>query len=70
LKSACPNIDVSGFEGRQGSFEVSVEDKVVFSKIATYGFPYEKDIVAAIESSRKGEEPDVISNSQMTCTIL
>ena len=31
-----------------GSFEVSVEDKVVFSKIATYGFPYEKDVSLSV----------------------
>lgn len=70
LEKQCENIEVSGFEGRSGSFEVSVGEKVVFSKLATYGFPYEKDIVDAIESSRKGEEPQVIENSQMTCSIL
>jgi len=70
LEKQCSDIDVSGFEGRAGSFEVSVGEKAVFSKLATYGFPYEKDIVEAIEKSRKGEEPSVIENSQMTCTIL
>jgi len=70
LEKQCSSIEVSGFEGRSGSFEVSVGEKVVFSKLATYGFPYEKDIVDAIEQSRKGEDPEMIENSQMTCTIL
>lgn len=70
LEKQCENVEISGFEGRQGSFEVSVNDKVVFSKLETYGFPYENDIVQAIEKARKGEEPQKIENSQMTCTIL
>jgi len=70
LEKACNNIEVSGFEGRPSSFEVLIGGKVVFSKLQTYGFPYEKDIIAAIEQSRIGKEPSTIENSQMTCNIL
>jgi len=70
IESNASNVDVTGFEGRQGSFEVSINNKVVFSKLATYGFPYPNDIIQAVNSSEKGEDVDNITNSQSPCIIL
>jgi len=70
IESNCSNVEVTGFEGRQGSFEVSINSKTVFSKLATYGFPYPNDIIKAVETCEKGEEVDNITSSQPTCTIL
>uniref|UniRef100_A0A672N9Z7 Migration and invasion enhancer 1 n=1 Tax=Sinocyclocheilus grahami TaxID=75366 RepID=A0A672N9Z7_SINGR len=39
-----PDAEVSGFVGRRGSFEVQINEHLVFSKLETGGFPYEEDV--------------------------
>uniref|UniRef100_A0A672N7X1 Migration and invasion enhancer 1 n=1 Tax=Sinocyclocheilus grahami TaxID=75366 RepID=A0A672N7X1_SINGR len=38
------DADVSGFVGRQGSFEIEINGQLIFSKLETSGFPYEDDV--------------------------
>ncbi|XP_078492701.1 migration and invasion enhancer 1 [Ciona intestinalis] len=70
LESGCPNAVVSGFVGREGSFEVSINGKQIFSKLETFGFPYPNDLIEAMKTAQNGEEVAAINNSQSPCTIL
>jgi len=49
---------------------VSINNKTIFSKLATYGFPYANDIIKAVQASEKGEDVDNITSSQSPCIIL
>ncbi|CAK8698418.1 migration and invasion enhancer 1-like [Clavelina lepadiformis] len=70
LESKFDNIVISGFVGREGSYEVSINGALVFSKLTTYGFPYDADIEKAIAAAQSNEEVATISNSQSPCIIL
>ncbi|XP_015608233.1 migration and invasion enhancer 1 [Cephus cinctus] len=39
LRKAVPNVKISGTEGRQASFEVKINDQLVYSKLQTMAFP-------------------------------
>uniref|UniRef100_A0A673JJY9 Uncharacterized protein n=1 Tax=Sinocyclocheilus rhinocerous TaxID=307959 RepID=A0A673JJY9_9TELE len=41
INAKCPDAEVSGFVG---SFEVQINEHLVFSKLETGGFPYEEDV--------------------------
>ncbi|MBN3312053.1 MIEN1 protein, partial [Atractosteus spatula] len=43
-----PDAEVSGFVGRTGSFEIEINEQLVFSKLETSGFPYEDDVSIVI----------------------
>ncbi|KAK6312063.1 hypothetical protein J4Q44_G00177270 [Coregonus suidteri] len=61
---------VSGFVGRQGSFEIEINGKVVFSKLETSGFPYEDDVMDAIQKAHDGKPVEKITKSRPPCVIL
>lgn len=62
--------DVSGFVGRQGSFEIEINGQLVFSKLETSGFPYEDDIMDAIQKAHDGKPVEKIVKSRPPCVIL
>uniref|UniRef100_A0AAZ3PPP4 Migration and invasion enhancer 1 n=1 Tax=Oncorhynchus tshawytscha TaxID=74940 RepID=A0AAZ3PPP4_ONCTS len=62
--------EVSGFVGRQGSFEIEINGQVVFSKLETSGFPYEDDIMDAIQNAHDGKPVEKITKSRPPCVIL
>uniref|UniRef100_A0A673VL48 Migration and invasion enhancer 1 n=1 Tax=Salmo trutta TaxID=8032 RepID=A0A673VL48_SALTR len=62
--------EVSGFVGRQGSFEIEINGQVVFSKLETSGFPYEDDIMDAIQKAHDGKPVEKITKSRPPCVIL
>ncbi|KAK2916118.1 hypothetical protein QQF64_024568 [Cirrhinus molitorella] len=64
------DADVSGFVGRQGSFEIEINGKLIFSKMETSGFPYEDDIMDAIQRAYDGQPVEKITKSQPPCVIL
>ncbi|KAA8596045.1 hypothetical protein FQN60_011336, partial [Etheostoma spectabile] len=41
-----PGVNVTGKTGRQGSFEVSVNDKLVYSKLKTGSFPNPDEVIS------------------------
>uniref|UniRef100_A0A3P9AJ90 Migration and invasion enhancer 1 n=1 Tax=Esox lucius TaxID=8010 RepID=A0A3P9AJ90_ESOLU len=65
-----PEAEVSGFVGRQGSFEIELNGQVVFSKLETSGFPYEDDIMDVIQKAHDGKPFEKITKSQPPCVIL
>uniref|UniRef100_A0A9J7XVR3 Migration and invasion enhancer 1 n=2 Tax=Cyprinus carpio TaxID=7962 RepID=A0A9J7XVR3_CYPCA len=64
-----PDAEVSGFVGRRGSFEVQVNEHLVFSKLEAGGFPYEEDIMEAVVKAKDGK-PEKITRSRKECIIL
>uniref|UniRef100_A0A8B9R4M1 Migration and invasion enhancer 1 n=1 Tax=Astyanax mexicanus TaxID=7994 RepID=A0A8B9R4M1_ASTMX len=65
-----PEAAVSGFVGRQGSFEIEINGQLVFSKLETSGFPYEDDVMDAIQKAHDGKPVEKITKSQPPCVIL
>lgn len=62
--------EVSGFVGRQGSFEIEVNGQLIFSKLETGGFPYEDDIMDAVQKAQDGKPVEKITKSRPPCVIL
>ncbi|KAF1393076.1 hypothetical protein PFLUV_G00034690 [Perca fluviatilis] len=46
-----PGVKVTGKTGRQGSFEVSVNDKLVYSKLKTGSFPKPEEVVELVKKN-------------------
>ncbi|XP_072105729.1 migration and invasion enhancer 1-like [Mobula birostris] len=65
-----PDADVSGDVGRKGTFEIRINGRLVFSKLETKGFPYENDILSAIEKASQGTDVEKIESSRPPCIIL
>uniref|UniRef100_A0A3B5QE43 Migration and invasion enhancer 1 n=1 Tax=Xiphophorus maculatus TaxID=8083 RepID=A0A3B5QE43_XIPMA len=68
-KSEFPDADVSGFVGRT-SFEIVINGQLVFSKLETGGFPYEDDIINAVQAANDGKPVQKITKSRPPCVIL
>jgi len=65
-----PEAEVSGSVGRQGSFEIEINDQLVFSKLQLGGFPYEDDIRRVMEDACDGKPVQSITKSRAPCVIL
>jgi len=65
-----PDAEVSGFVGRSGSFEIELNGQLIFSKIETSGFPYEDDIMDAVQKAHDGKPVEKITKSRMPCVIM
>uniref|UniRef100_A0A671YE51 Selenoprotein W, 2b n=1 Tax=Sparus aurata TaxID=8175 RepID=A0A671YE51_SPAAU len=62
-----PDAAVSGFVGRQGSFEIVINEQLIFSKLETGGFPYEDDV---IQCAADGKPVEKITKSRAPCVIM
>lgn len=56
IKGEFPNVHVSGFVGRLGSYEVSINDTLIYSKIETQTFPNVKHVMNAIMNASEGKD--------------
>jgi len=63
-----PSAKVTGFIGRSGSFEISVNDSLVYSKLMCGGYPKTKHVVSALQSIQRSEAPGKIKSEG--CIIL
>lgn len=69
INAKFPDVVVSGSVGRRGSYEVVMNDHLVFSKLETGGFPYEEDIMEAINEAEDGK-PEKITRKRKECIIM
>uniref|UniRef100_A0A3B4VJ53 Migration and invasion enhancer 1 n=1 Tax=Seriola dumerili TaxID=41447 RepID=A0A3B4VJ53_SERDU len=69
VKGEFPEADVSGVVGRQ-SFEIEINGQLVFSKLETGGFPYEDDVMNAVQSAQDGKPVQKITKSRAPCVIM
>jgi len=66
-----PGAQVDGFVGRQTSFEVTVNEQLVHSKLQTMSFPEFKDVVSVVKEVSDGAEPRKVEKLQpASCTIV
>merc|ERR1712126_72075 len=71
LLEAIPNAEVFGKVGRRTSFEVTVNDVLVHSKLATNKFPDFDETVSMVTAVAGGAEPEKITKmTSGTCNIL
>ncbi|RNA38074.1 Migration and invasion enhancer 1 [Brachionus plicatilis] len=64
------NARVEGRVGRRSSFEVTINGKQVFSKLAQNGFPvYEKIVEEVIKASKGVEVSEVAEVQSSKCVI-
>ncbi|TWW70305.1 Migration and invasion enhancer 1 [Takifugu flavidus] len=63
------NLSCSG-GGSAGSFEIQINEQLIFSKLETGGFPYEDDVMHAIQSVSDGKPVEKITKSRPPCVIM
>jgi DNA polymerase III sliding clamp (beta) subunit (PCNA family) len=60
----------SGFTGRRTSFEVKLNDKLIFSKLGNGSFPKFDKIVEECVKAFKGVEPSEVTEVQKSSCII
>ncbi|CAF92028.1 unnamed protein product, partial [Tetraodon nigroviridis] len=70
VKAEFLDADVSGFVGRLGSFEIVINEQLVFSKLETGGFPYEDDVLQVIQCAYDGKPVEKLTKSRPPCVIM
>uniref|UniRef100_A0A3B3UQ32 Selenoprotein W, 2b n=1 Tax=Poecilia latipinna TaxID=48699 RepID=A0A3B3UQ32_9TELE len=66
IQGKFPDAEVTGFVGRRGSFEVEINEQLVFSKLESGGFPSEDDVIHA---AYDGKPVQKITKKHATCVI-
>ena len=59
-----------GSAGRRTSFEVKLNDKLIFSKLSNGSFPKFESIVEECVKAFKGDEPSVVTEVQQSSCII
>lgn len=71
IVQSVPGAVVDGNKGRRSSFEVTVNKKLLFSKLANGSFPDFEAIVEEVAKASKGVETSEVTKVQeSSCTIL
>ncbi|CAH8823672.1 unnamed protein product [Trichobilharzia szidati] len=66
FKSASVHI----YNGRKKSFEVTVNDQLIFSKLKCGGFPDTEAIISELVAITNGETPKEVTKFEPECSIL
>ncbi|XP_041970496.1 migration and invasion enhancer 1 [Aricia agestis] len=70
IKKTSPDANVTCKRGRQGSFEVKVNDKLVYSKLQTMALPDYEEVADVVNDVTQGAEPRQIKGQQpINCVI-
>jgi len=71
IRKQVPHAVVTGKVGRRTSFEVTVNDTVIHSKLSTMGFPNTDQVCKIVEGVATGSEPTTVTEvEKSSCTIL
>jgi len=71
IQEQIPGAVVTNKIGRRTSFEVTVNGKLIFSKLQSGGFPDRKEIISIVKDASLGGEPrTTIKTASNCCTIL
>ncbi|XP_038078448.1 migration and invasion enhancer 1-like [Patiria miniata] len=70
IKSGVPGVAVDGRVGRSTSFEVTLNGKLLFSKLKTGGFPINTEIVTAIKEYKGEGDVTPVTNTASNCVLL
>ncbi|VVD03005.1 unnamed protein product [Leptidea sinapis] len=70
IKDKNPNASVTCKRGRQGSFEVVIKEKLVYSKLQTMALPDYEEVANVVSEVLQGGEPKEIKGQQpIDCAI-
>ncbi|XP_022119833.2 migration and invasion enhancer 1 [Pieris rapae] len=70
INDKTPSANIYCKRGRQGSFEVVINDKLVYSKLQTMALPDYEEVVNVVSDVSKGLEPKEIKGQQpINCVI-
>ncbi|XP_039749555.1 migration and invasion enhancer 1 [Pararge aegeria] len=70
IKNSSPEATITCNKGRQGSFEVVVNDKLIYSKLQTMALPDYEEVADVIHQVSNGAEPREIKGQQpVNCSI-
>lgn len=70
LRLTLPTARVRGREGREGSFEVFIDDKIVYSKLRRKGYPNVQALLRAVARySRTGRMPEKVP-AEASCPCI
>ncbi|KAG8440542.1 hypothetical protein GDO86_006329, partial [Hymenochirus boettgeri] len=69
IRKHVPDAEISGSVGRTGSFEITVNDQLIFSKLDCGGFPFAEDVMQAIKKIKEGNTVEKISRNKKSCII-
>jgi len=63
-------VVMTGQVGRRSSYEVKINDELVFSKLKLEGFPSHEDVIESIKAAMKGDSRLITEATKSSCTIL
>ncbi|XP_026737137.1 migration and invasion enhancer 1 [Trichoplusia ni] len=70
IRKSTPNATIFCSRGRQGSFEVAVNNTLVYSKLKTMALPDFNEVAQVVQNVSHGEEPQQIKGQQpINCAI-
>ncbi|XP_014203729.1 migration and invasion enhancer 1 [Copidosoma floridanum] len=70
IKESVPEAKVSGIPGRQASFEVQVNDELVYSKLQTMAFPDFNEVTNMVKDVSEGKPVLKIQKQQPIDCII
>ncbi|XP_008546798.1 migration and invasion enhancer 1 [Microplitis demolitor] len=71
IKKDYPDVKISGEPGKQGSFEIKINDELIYSKLQTMAFPEYNEVVDVVKEVTQGQAPRKITKQQpIDCIIM
>lgn len=63
VEASYPGVAVDGKVGRASSFEITINDNLVFSKLKSGGFPDEEEVNKQIEAAMSGQPTSLVEKT-------
>ncbi|EFX86795.1 hypothetical protein DAPPUDRAFT_307826 [Daphnia pulex] len=71
IRQKVPSAEIEGHIGRRTSFEVTVDDQLIHSKLSTNSFPDFEEVASIVQSVAEGSKPQQVTKTQSAgCNIL
>uniref|UniRef100_A0A8C4TKX1 Migration and invasion enhancer 1 n=1 Tax=Erpetoichthys calabaricus TaxID=27687 RepID=A0A8C4TKX1_ERPCA len=70
IKEHVPDAEISGDKGRKTSFEITLNDQLIFSKLKMGGFPFDEDVIQEVKKASHGEPVSLIQKKKSGCIII
>lgn len=71
IKADVPAANVVGHVGRRSSFEVTVNGKLIFSKLEQGSFPSFKEVISVVRECSQGKDArEVKEKEESECILL
>ncbi|XP_033215043.1 migration and invasion enhancer 1 [Belonocnema kinseyi] len=70
IKALAPNANVTGKDGKEGTFEVQINEQLVHSKLQTLAFPDHDDVSEIVKEVLEGNPIRKVKKQQpIECSI-